>query len=95
MEKDRDFAGDTETETLYDAAIAKAASLGWEIVEVDYAPFREIAAALYGGAFVAERLAAVKDFFACSPEAFDPVVREIVCRYLPHPGIKTRRASRA
>jgi allophanate hydrolase len=78
MAKDRDFAGDTEAAKLYDAAIAKTESLGWRHVEIDYAPFLEIAQALYGGAFVAERLAAVKDFYATHPEAFDPAVRKII-----------------
>jgi len=76
--KDREFAGDSEAAKLYEAAIAKAQSLGWKIQEIDYAPFLEIAQALYGGAFVAERLAAVKDFYAAHPEAFDPAVRSII-----------------
>jgi allophanate hydrolase len=77
-EKDRDFAGDAEAEKLYDAAIAATLGLGWEARKIDYAPFREIAAALYGGAFVAERLAGLKVFFATQPDSFDPVVREII-----------------
>jgi allophanate hydrolase len=76
--KDREFAGDSEAAALYDAAIAKAQALGWALQEIDYAPFLEIAQALYGGAFVAERLAAVKDFYAAHPEAFDPAVRSII-----------------
>jgi allophanate hydrolase len=76
--KDRDFAGDANAALLYDAAIAGAESLGWTVREIDYAPFLEIALALYGGAFVAERLAAVKDFYEAQPEAFDPAVRKII-----------------
>jgi allophanate hydrolase len=75
---DRDFAGDSAAAELYAAAIAKAESLGWTTHEIDYAPFLEIAKALYGGAFVAERLAAVKDFYESHPEAFDPAVRSII-----------------
>jgi allophanate hydrolase len=77
-EKHREFAGDAAAAKLYAAAIAKAESLGWETREIDYAPFLEIAQALYGGAFVAERLAALKDFYAAHPEAFDPAVRSII-----------------
>jgi allophanate hydrolase len=76
--RDRDFAGDVASEKLYDAALAKAAALGWELVEFDYAPFREIALSLYGGAPVAERLAAIKPFFEASPDAVNPVVRTIL-----------------
>jgi allophanate hydrolase len=77
-DKDREFAGDAGSAALYDMAIAKVQALGWQIREIDYAPFLEIAQALYGGAFVAERLAAVRDFFAAHPEAFDPAVRSII-----------------
>ncbi len=76
--KDREFAGDAAAARLYAAAIAEAEALGWETREIDYAPFLEIAQALYGGAFVAERLAALKDFYAAHPEAFDPAVRSII-----------------
>ncbi len=75
---DRDFAGDPDTPKLYEAAIAAARSLGFETTDVDYAPFREIAAALYGGAFVAERLAAIKPFFHSHAAAINPVVRSII-----------------
>jgi allophanate hydrolase len=76
--KDRQFAGDAEAGRLYDAAVDKARALGWPVREIDYAPFLEIAQALYGGAFVAERLAALKDFYASHPAAFDPAVRSII-----------------
>jgi len=76
--KDQDFAGDAETAKLYAAALETARSLGFTLVEIDYAPFLEIAAALYGGAFVAERLAAIKGFFETRAEAVHPVVRGIV-----------------
>ncbi len=75
---DRDFAGDDACASLYENAIAHAADLGCQLVEIDYAPLRDIAAALYGGAFVAERLAAIKPFFETNPDAIHPVVRGIV-----------------
>jgi len=75
---DRDFAGDDDAAKLYEAALAKAASLGWALTEIDYKPFLEIAQSLYGGAFVAERLAAIRLFFEAQPDAVNPVVREII-----------------
>ncbi|GAB6843477.1 allophanate hydrolase [Methylorubrum rhodinum] len=75
---EREFFGDTETERLYEAAVERFASLGATPVPFDYAPLREIAALLYGGPWVAERLAAVEDFFAANADAFDPSVRAIV-----------------
>jgi allophanate hydrolase len=76
--KDRDFFGDEAAASLYAKAVAQAHSLGWELVEIDYAPFREIAETLYGGAFVAERLAAIRPFFELHENALNPVVRGII-----------------
>lgn len=75
---ERFFAGDASYETLYAAALDHAAALGWQLIEIDYAPFREIAALLYGDAFVAERLAAIRPFFRTHAAAMDPTVRSII-----------------
>ncbi|MDB5686365.1 MAG: allophanate hydrolase, partial [Rhizorhabdus sp.] len=70
---DREFFGDTETARLYDEAIGR---LGEKTVEIDFAPFRETAALLYHGPWVAERLAAFESF-GVPAEALDPSVRTI------------------
>ena len=75
---EREFFGDTGMETLYDQAIEHARALGAVIVPFDYAPFREAAALLYDGPWVAERLAAVEDFLATNAGDFDPTVRRII-----------------
>lgn len=75
---DREFFGNQEAGVLYASALGQAAALGWELVEIDYAPFRDIAAALYGSAFVAERLTAIKPFFETSATSIDPTVRTIL-----------------
>lgn len=77
--QDRDFAGDNAAAALYEATLRGAsAQLGAALVEIDYSPFRDIAALLYGGAFVAERLAAVRSFYATHSRSFDPTVRTII-----------------
>ncbi|MCI4677870.1 allophanate hydrolase [Rhodoblastus acidophilus] len=76
--KDREFYGDAQNETLYGQAMAQAEKLGWRLVEFDYAPFAAIAALLYEGPWLAERLAAVDSFLAQKPEAFDPTVRGLI-----------------
>ena len=58
--------------------MASLASLGAEAVEIDFAPFREAASLLYGGPWVAERLAALDDSLARFGDRFDPTVRKIV-----------------
>jgi allophanate hydrolase len=75
---EREFFGDSEMEALYDQTIDRARALGATIVPFDYAPFREAAALLYDGPWVAERLAAVEDFFATNAGDFDPTVRKII-----------------
>lgn len=75
---EREFYGNTEVEALYDTAIARAESLGATIVPFDYAPFREAAALLYDGPWVAERLAAVEGFLDTNARDFDPTVRRII-----------------
>jgi allophanate hydrolase len=71
---DREFFGDTETAQLYDDAIAR---LECDTVEIDFAPFRETAALLYHGPWVAERLAAFEGF-GVPMTALDPSVATIV-----------------
>lgn len=75
---EREFFGNVEVEALYDAAIARAEALGATIVPFDYAPFREAAALLYDGPWVAERLAAVEEFIGDHAEAMEPTVRGII-----------------
>lgn len=75
---EREFFGNRQVEALYDAAIERARALGATIVPFDYAPFREAAELLYNGPWVAERLAAVRDFLGTNASDFDPTVRTII-----------------
>jgi allophanate hydrolase len=75
---EREFYGNTAYAALYDAAMARAEALGATIVPFDYAPFREAAALLYDGPWVAERLAAVEGFYATNPADFDATVGGII-----------------
>ena len=72
------FGGDAQAAVAWQHALRRAAALGWELTEIDFAPFAETAALLYGGPWVAERYAAVGSFIAAHPEAVDPAVREII-----------------
>ncbi len=77
--QDRQFFGADENEVLYDAAIAKLKARGGTPVSFDYTAFRETAALLYQGPWVAERYAAIKDFIETQGDAMDPAVRQIIC----------------
>jgi allophanate hydrolase len=72
-----DWLGNSDAAALYDGAIARLATAGHAIVEFDFAPFKETAALLYEGPWVAERVEAIRDFFAANPDALHPVTRAI------------------
>ncbi len=71
------FHGDPASRTVFEQAIAHAVAAGGEAEEIDFAPFAEAAALLYGP-WVAERSTALRVIFADHPEALHPVTREII-----------------
>jgi len=77
-DEDLAFFGDVQSPTLFREAIAKLEAIGGTRVTIDFAPFRDAAALLYSGPWVAERYAAVGEFVDAQPEAVHPVVRQIV-----------------
>jgi len=76
----RTFFGNSDAARLFDAAIARLAALGGEIVEVDFTPFAEAAALVYGGPWLAERRAAIDAAIAGRREILHPVTRQVVER---------------
>lgn len=75
---DREFHGDADARRLYEEAIERLAAVGAEAMPFDYAPFREVAALLYDGPWVAERLAAIEEFALDHAADLDPCVRTII-----------------
>ena len=73
-----EFFGDAEAQALYEASISALETLGGAAYEFDFQPFQEAAALLYAGPWVAERLAAIQDFFAAHADDMNPVVRGII-----------------
>lgn len=73
-----EFFGDAEAERLYRLSVARLAEAGVRIVEIDFSPFGETARLLYQGPWVAERLAAIRDFASEKPEALHEVVGAII-----------------
>ena len=74
----RRFFGDTLQAAMFEAVLADLEELGAEPVPVDLEPFYAVAALLYEGAWVAERLAAIEGFMAKAPEALHPTTRAII-----------------
>ena len=67
-----------EGRAAFAVARESLATAGAEIVDVDPSPLLEAGALLYGGAFVAERHAAVGAFVESHPDEVDPAVRQII-----------------
>jgi allophanate hydrolase len=78
----REFFGDARAQAAFEQACARLERLGGTPVAIDYAPYAQAAAMLYDDAFVAERYAAIREFFDArgdsDPDAFDPSVRTII-----------------
>jgi allophanate hydrolase len=70
-----EFFGDTQNQAVFEQALGKLRELGAELVEVDFAPFQQLAEQLYYGSWVAERTVALE---GVNPEHINPVVRGIV-----------------
>jgi len=72
------FFENPETPGLFQEAIAQLKALGGKAVEIDFEPFLATARLLYEGPWVAERYAAIQDFFESHAEAIFPVTRQII-----------------
>jgi allophanate hydrolase len=73
-----EFFGDTDAGEKFETAVEALAALGGEAVHFDYEPFRKAASLLYSGPWVAERLAALKEFVKEHPDDLDPTVGAII-----------------
>lgn len=76
--EDLEFFADTESPELYERAAQRLESIGGTRIVIDFTPFREAAALLYAGPWVAERFAAVGEFVARGSSDVHPVVGDII-----------------
>jgi allophanate hydrolase len=72
------FFGDEAARAQFDVAVEALAELGGEAVRFDYEPFRKAASLLYSGPWVAERLAALKEFVKEHGDNMEPTVGGII-----------------
>ena len=72
------FFGNDEYASLYEAAAQRMQWAGGVAVEIDFTPFADAAALLYGGPWVAERYAAISSFIKSQPNSLLPVTRSII-----------------
>ncbi|MFG1245790.1 allophanate hydrolase [Xanthobacter flavus] len=76
-EAQREFFGDAESAAAYEEALARFASLGAVLKEIDFSAFAETARLLYEGPWVAERWIAAEHLLTTDPDAVHPVTRAI------------------
>lgn len=74
------FFGDDSAAVLYREAVLRFETMGGTAVAFDYGVFRDAADLLYAGPWVAERLAAIRDFAAVHPEELHPVTARIILK---------------
>lgn len=72
------FFGNADYQAQFDKALEQVKSLGGTIVEIDFEPFLSAARLLYQGPWVAERYAAIQDFFDHDASRCLPVIETIV-----------------
>lgn len=72
------FFGDKDYEDAYTKTLSLLADDGFLFQEIDYQPFAEVAQLLYEGPWVSERYIATSPLIQEKPEAFFPVVRDII-----------------
>ncbi|MBU1215634.1 MAG: allophanate hydrolase [Gammaproteobacteria bacterium] len=72
------FFGNQDAAVLFQKSVAAMEASGGQKVEIDFLPFLKSARLLYEGPWVAERYAAIREFFDAHADAINPVVREII-----------------
>jgi allophanate hydrolase len=79
--KTLDFRGDARAEAAFWSTLEKIAGVpGVTLVDVDVGVFAETAALLYEGPWVAERRAALGDFFTAHGDALEPSVHQVIAK---------------
>lgn len=74
------FFGDADYASLFEESLARWRSLGAEITEIDFSPFREAAAMLYQGPWVTERWLVAESCLRDAPDTVLPVIRDILAQ---------------
>lgn len=75
-----EFYGDEAASKVFEQALQRLRSMGAQLVRIPYAPLAEAAELLYGSALVAERHAAIRDFFDTHETAVIEPVRSIIAQ---------------
>jgi allophanate hydrolase len=77
-EDDLQFFGNAEYERLFAVACDRVTAIGARKTTIDFGSFAETARLLYEGPWVAERLAAISEFYDRHADELLPVTRQII-----------------
>jgi allophanate hydrolase len=87
------FFDDPETPALYRKAAERLEEIGGTRTGIDFKPFREAAALLYDGPWVAERFAAVGEFLTQGPAGVHRLVGDIIMSSMKYRAVDAYRAA--
>ncbi len=76
--RDQEFFGNEGAKAIYNKSIDHLRQITTQITQIDFTPFRDAAKLLYGGPWVAERLAAIGPFLDQNSGALLPITRSII-----------------
>jgi allophanate hydrolase len=86
------FFGDSSAQVLFDENIELLKQAGAEIISINFQPFLDAAKLLYEGPWVAERYAAIEDFFSKDPKQCLPVIEKIIGGAKNHSAVSAFKA---
>jgi len=86
------FFGDSDAQLLFDKNIEQLQQAGAQMVTINFQPFLEAAKLLYEGPWVAERYAAIEDFFTDNSKQCLPVIETIISGASKHSAVSTFNA---
>ena len=86
------FFGDQSAQMLFSESVKRLKKEGIEIVNINFQPFLDAAKLLYEGPWVAERYAAIEDFFKADPKQCLPVIETIIGGATAYTAVDTFKA---
>ncbi len=86
------FFGDDSAQALFAENIELLKKAGAKIITVNFQPFLDAAKLLYEGPWVAERYAAIEEFFKKDPKQCLPVIETIIGGATEHSAVATFKA---
>jgi allophanate hydrolase len=83
---------DSRTRAGFEGACAQLEAMGVALEEVDLSPFFEAGRLLYGGPWIAERVAGLEPFIRSHPESLLPIIRTVLADAERHTAVDAFRA---